>query len=261
MKKILSFLLFLLAIGWCSAQQHMFNAKVFDGITFVPLKGVSVYNINTKKFVFTDAEGKFEMKLSVNDTLILSKSVYRQQIVVINKKMINNFEDFFLYYKSTMLKEVRVIALNPSFEGFKKDIVTLKLPEYYERAQNIELSEFEKANATYKPNGNLLSLGGQVTMSPITYLYDKYSHKSKMNRLYNEMVSYEEEVERVQDKYNREIVQELTGLKGDDLLNFMMYCRFSYYDLVRWSDEEIRTQIKNKYFNYQYDKIKNEEYR
>ena len=76
-----------------------------------------------------------------------------------------------------------------------------------------------------------------------------------MNRLYNEMVSYEEEVERVQQKYNREVVSEITGLTGNDLLDFMMYCRFSYYDLVRWSDEQIREKVRALYFNYQYDKI------
>ena len=79
-----------------------------------------------------------------------------------------------------------------------------------------------------------------------------------MNRLYNEMLSYEDEVERIQHKYNRDIVSELTGLQGDELLDFMMYCRFNYYDLVRWSDEQIREKIRTNYFNYQYDKIANE---
>ena len=69
------------------------------------------------------------------------------------------------------------------------------------------------------------------------------------------MLSYEEEVNRIQDKYNREIVSELTGLKGDELLKFMMYCGFSYYDLVRMSDAEIQAKIKAKYYDYQYDSI------
>ena len=54
------------------------------------------------------------------------------------------------------------------------------------------------------------------------------------------------------------IFSELTGLQGDELLDFMMYCRFNYYDLVRWSDEQIREKIRTNYFNYQYDKIANE---
>lgn len=246
-------LLSLFLVG--KGQQKALTSRVYDGITFQPLQGANVYNMNTKKFAFTDKDGRFTIQVSKNDTLVISKSVYRQLVVEVNDKIFYGAEDFFLYYKSTMLKEVRIFAINPSYEGFKKDIVQMQLPDYYERAHDVQLSEFEKANATYQANGNILSLGGQITTSPISYLYDKYSHRSKMNQLYNEMQSYEEEVERVQDKYNREIVQELTGLKGEDLLNFMMFCRFSYYDLVRWSDEQIKSQIKSKYYDYQYNKM------
>lgn len=240
------------------AQQKRYSARVFDGITFQPLAGASVYNVNTQKFAFTDKNGRFEIDLSLNDTLIISKSIYRQLVAAIDKDLFYGFEDFFLYYKVTMLKEVTIIGINPSYEGFKKDIVTLELPEYYKRVEEVQLSEWQKANATYKENGNILSLGGGVTMSPISYLYDKYSRKGKMNRLYNEMLSYEDEVDRIHQKYNRDIVSELTGLQGDELLDFMMYCRFNYYDLVRWSDEQIREKIRSNYFNYQYDKIANE---
>ena len=241
------------------AQQKKYSARVFDGITFQPLSGASVYNANTQKFAFTDKNGRFTIDLSLNDTLIISKSIYRQHVAVIDSKLFYGFEDFFLYYKATMLKEVTIIGINPSYEGFKKDIVTLELPDYYKRMEETQLSEWQKANAAFKPNGNILSLGGNVTMSPISYLYDKYSHKGKIGRLYNEMLSYEDEMERIQQKYNRDLVSELTGLQGDELVEFMMYCRFNYYDLVRWSDAQIREKIRSNYFNYQYDKIAHEQ--
>ena len=258
MKKWIISIVTFVCVSFCWGQSKQYSSRVFDGITYQPLSGASIYNMNTKKFAFTDKEGRFNIFLSLNDTLLISKSVYRQQVIIINKNVFYGMEDFFLYYKATMLKEVRIIALNPSYEGFKKDIVGLTLPEYYKRLEDVKLTEFQKANAVYKPNGNILSLGGNMTVSPISFLYDKFSHKSKMNRLYQEMVSYEDEVDRVQNKYNREIVSTLTGLKGDELLNFMMYCRFSYYDLVRMSDEEIRSKIKTMYFDYEYNKAVND---
>ncbi len=255
--------MFILGILGClmavQAQQKKYAARVFDGITYQPLSGASIYNVSTKKFAFTDKNGRFEIDLSLNDTLIISKSTYRQLVTVIDQKLFYGFEDFFLYYKATMLKEVTIIGINPSYEGFKKDIVTLKLPDYYKRAEDVHLSEMQKANAAYQSSGNILSLGGKVTLSPISFLYDKYNKHAKINRLYNEMLSYGDEVERIQQKYNRELVSELTGLEGEELLNFMMYCRFSYYDLVRWSDEQIREKIRSNYFNYQYDKIVDEQ--
>jgi hypothetical protein len=244
------------SLGW--SQQKQYSSRVFDGITYQPLAGASVYNMNTQKFAFTDKDGRFTMRVSLHDTLVISKSIYRQLVVEVNKTIFYGAEDFFLYYKATMLKEVRIIAINPSYEGFKKDIVGLTLPEYYKRMEELKLSEEQVANATYKPTGNLLSLGGTMTMSPISFLYDKYSRKSKMNRLAQEMMASEEEVDRMQNKYNREIVSRLTGLEGEELLNFMMYCHFSYYDIVRMSDEEIRSKIKTKYYDYQYAKMTQE---
>jgi len=240
------------------AQQKKYSARVFDGITFQPLSGASVYNLNTQKFAFTDKNGQFEISVSLNDTLIISKSIYRQYVAAIDKKLFYAFEDFFLFYKATMLQEVTIIGINPSYEGFKQDIVKMQLPDYYQRLENTQLSEWQRANANYKPDGNILSLGGTATMSPISFLYDKYSHKGKMSRLYNEMVSYQDEMERIQQKFNPELVSKLTGLQGDELLNFLMYCRFNYYDLVRWSDEQIREKIRSYYFNYQYDMISND---
>jgi hypothetical protein len=73
------------------------------------------------------------------------------------------------------------------------------------------------------------------------------------------MLDYDDEVARIQEKYNREIVSELTGLTGDELMKFMMYCRFNYYDLVRMDDETIKAKIKAKFFEYQYNKAINDQ--
>jgi hypothetical protein len=36
----------------------------------------------------------------------------------------------------------------------------------------------------------------------------------------------------------------------------MMYCHFSYYDLIRWTPMQIINAIKDKYINYEYEKMK-----
>jgi hypothetical protein len=77
------------------AQQKKYSARVFDGITYQPLSGASVYNMNTQKFAFTDKNGRFTIELSLNDTLIISKSTYRQHVAVIDQKLFYGFEDFF----------------------------------------------------------------------------------------------------------------------------------------------------------------------
>ena len=116
MKKWLLLVLVLgfVSLGW--SQQKQLSSRVFDGITYQPLAGASVYNMNTQKFAFTDKDGRFTLRVSLHDTLVISKSIYRQLVVEVNKTIFYGAEDFFLYYKATMLKEVRIIAINPSYE-------------------------------------------------------------------------------------------------------------------------------------------------
>jgi hypothetical protein len=76
----------------------------------------------------------------------------------------------------------------------------------------------------------------------------------KMGRLYQELMDNYDEVDRLPLKYNRDIVSSLTGLKGEELLDFMTFCKFSYYDLIRWSPEYIIAQIQNKFDDYEFYK-------
>jgi hypothetical protein len=70
--------------------------------------------------------------------------------------------------------------------------------------------------------------------------------------LYQELVDSQEEVDRLPLKYNRDLVSSLTGLQGEELLNFMTYCKFSYYDLIRWTPEFIVLQIQKRFNDYEF---------
>ncbi len=255
MKKLAVFILLIGLFFTGTAQQSSFSGKVYDGINFYPIEGANIYNATRKKFVFSDEEGNFTIACSLHDTLIISKSIYRQLIVVLDEKLMKKSkEDFLLYYKAILLKEVSVISLNPTYEGFKRELAKIEIPEIYQRIPGVELSEFEKANAEYDKGPNVLR--NTAIAHPISFLYEAFSKKAKMKRLYNEMVQYEDRLDELPLKYNKEIVKELTGLPDDEILTFMMYCHFSYYNLVRWTPTQIINAIKNKYINYEYEKMK-----
>ena len=95
MKKI--WLLIIFWMAFLAAVCQNYSAKVYDGVTYIPVAGAHVYNTKTGKYVFTDKEGKFSIMASVNDTLIISKSIYRQLIVPLNSRQYSKKnEDYFL---------------------------------------------------------------------------------------------------------------------------------------------------------------------
>lgn len=255
MKKTMFTLVLLCTIFIGHSQNKNFSGKVYDGINFFPVEGANIYNATTNKFVFTDDNGYFNIACELNDTLIISKSIYRQMIVVLTDELMKkNSEDFLLYYKAILLKEVNVLSLNPTYEGFKRDLAKIEIPEIYKHISGTELSEQDKANAEYKKEPNVFR--NTPIAHPITALYEAFSRKAKMKRLYYEMMQYEDRLDELPLKYNKEVVKDITGLPDNEILNFMMYCHFSYYDLIRWTPIQIINAIKDKYINYEYEKLK-----
>lgn len=235
-------------------QREVLTGTVLDGVNFYPIEGANIYNFSSKKYVFSDKKGTFQIEVQEGDTLMISKGAYRQCVELVNKEMmVLKKYDFLMYYKAIMLKEVQIYALNPDYEGFKKEVVGMELPDVYKRLEGINLSEDERnmlANASTGPN----LLRNTPAANPISYFYNRFSKKEKMKRLASELEDRQEEVDIVQTKYNREMVQKITGLSDEEVVDFMMFCRFSYYDIIRWPQDEIVRRIKSNFVDYEYNK-------
>ena len=256
MKKLM--FLFLILPVFVSAQERITLAgNVFDGVTFSPIAETNIYNFSSKKYSFTNKEGNFEILAKKGDTIIVSKPIYKQTFFEITQEIIDKkILDIAIYYKVILLKEVNVFALPSSYEDFKKDFINTNLSNFYRALDGTTMSPEERM--AYSATNNILKLipgeFGKAVTSPISYFYDKYSRKAKMGRLYQELIENQSEVDKLPLKYNRDLVSSLTELEGDELLNFMTYCKFSYYDLIRWSPEFIIAQIKKRFDDYEFYK-------
>ena len=256
-------LVFLLVVSnfYLFAQRTKLGGNVFDGLTFYPVEEANIYNFSTKKYTFTDTKGNFIIDVKLNDTLIVSKSIFRQVLLVVNSQNLENKKiEIALYFKAILLKEVTVYSITTDYKQFVKQVVTTPLPEIYSYVEGSRLTEMDLMNIQYaKGPPNLLSY--TPAGSPITNLYKKYNKKYKNVQLAKELNELQDEVDKVPAKYNRELVSNITGLKDEELLKFMMYCRFSYYDIIKMSSEQIIMEIRKKYSEYEYFKIIEEEKR
>ena len=260
MKKVWMIFVAVFFLSPLYSQTRVLNGRVYDAATSYPVKGANVYNVNTNKHAFTDANGCFTMTVSRNDSLVVSSATYRQEVAVVNSMVFDRCrKDFYMHVKAFMLPGIKVIGLNPTYEGFKRDIAHTKLPESYKNLEDVHLSTMDRKNATYSEEApNVLK--NTAVGSPITTLYNIFNRRMKTKRLYYEMEGYGEEVQQVPLKYNKELVAQITGLEEPQLMEFMVFCRFSYYDLVRWSRDEIIAAIRYKYDEYEYYKALEDDY-
>jgi hypothetical protein len=258
MKKFFFLFLFFPVIIYAQERISL-NGNVFDGVTFFPIEGANIYNFNSKQHIFSNKEGIFLISVKKGDTVIITKPAYKQISIEIDEIILKNKKiEVPLYYKAIMLKEVNIFALPVTYEDLKREFSKSKLSNIYKPMEWIDIPAEERAYIKAPKRKDMLGIellqfipGGS---SPITALYNKFSKKAKMERLYQELVENEEEVKRLPLKYNRDIVSSLTGLEGEELLNFMTFCRFSYYDLIRWSPEFILSQIHKKFSDYEFYK-------
>lgn len=260
MKKCIIYL-FLFTLSYpIWAQSVDMKGTIYDGLSFFPINEANIYNISTKKYVFSDKKGQFYMNLKLNDTIIISKSIYRQEMIIVNQEQLNRgYFEIHLYYKAIVLKEVTIFAITPNYTQFINEVVHSKLSDAYQHIKGAKLSEEQLTYLNFKNNPpnplNFTPIGS----SPITYFYQKYNKKYRNIQLAKELSELREEVDMVPMKYNRELVSELTGLSGEELVNFMMFCKFSYYDIIRMSSEQIKQSILKNWSDYQYYKIINKQ--
>ena len=255
MKKCILFF-FLFPFFALAQEPIILKGNVFDGVSFFPLTSANIYNFNLKMYSFTDKDGNFEILAKKGDTIFVSKSGYKQSFVVITQSIIaKKSVEIAVYYKTIALREVIIYSLPSTYDKFKKDFVNVTLSDIHKEMEGVALTKQDMINAEYKNSGEKGNILRNTPVgSPISWLYDRFSKKKKMERLYYDLVKNQDDADNLPLKYNRELVSSITGLYGDELLNFMTFCKFSYYDLVRWSPEHIISLIENKFDDYEFYK-------
>jgi hypothetical protein len=124
-----------------------------------------------------------------------------------------------------------------TYKDFEFKVLNLKL-ENDNKINELVLKELPKLEnpKPYEP-----TLG-----SPISLLYDLLSHEGKSRRKYLEIKEEEPRKLKIEAKYNREIVKNITGLDGQDLKEFMDTCKFSDDYLLTTSDYLLYAEIIRK---------------
>jgi len=224
MKKFLFIFLFLPIIVVAQERIDLKNS-ILDSISFFPINNANIHNFDFKSYFFT---------------------IKGINLDFIEKK-----------------KDTITCVLPNTYREFKKEFLGIKFNSIYRKIEDASLTQEEIINAKFSQGGLLAFIPGdfgKAVMHPISYLYDKFSRKMKMERLYKELVDNQEEVYNLSQKYNKELVASLTGLEREELLDFMTFCKFSYYDLVRWTPEFIILQVKKRYGDYEYFKVMDDYY-
>ena len=208
------------------------SAQILDDLTALPIPYVNVINQRVRGGTMTDKLGKFTLQADPTDTLTFKSIGYIDKKVAV----------------SEMMKENAIVTMAP---------VRYQL-------NGVEITgEGPKVNMTGVPAAKMSNIPAELRSDftkkptvltaiahPLSYLNYKFNKEEKEKRNTLVAIRSEREWQLFSLVYNKEIAGRITGLKGDNLDNFMVY--FNAYSNLRFSATtyEVEKRVKELYKEY-----------
>ena len=207
----------------------VFQSRAVSDSTFNPIWGCHIINKTQGMATVSDANGDFKISANVGDSISFSSIGYENLTIVFTESMYNYGYIIKLKPKAYELDEVIIQPFQIELPAISKyEIYTKPLPN--QGGINIPLPE--------------------ALAHPITALYNRYRKEGKQKRYYSSVKEGTADYMLIGEKFNGNMVSQLTGLKDDELVAFMSFCNFSNDFLMNYSLETIKRAIKGKYEEY-----------
>ncbi len=218
-------------------QDHPVEGIVFDRDSKQRISRVYIYNLRTHKGFYNNTKGEFTTTAAAGDTLVAAVHNYLVDTLTIHSQ---KTVLFYLKRNSILLKEVTVTD-------------SAKTPR--DRLRQIK-KEYKDIYRRGDPQ-DLLNVGGSNSLGGaglgIDALYSLLSKEGKNARYLQEIIERDYKEMIINYRYTKSLVGGVTGLSGDDLVDFMQQYRPSYYFILDASDYALLSFIKDSFKQYQKD--------
>lgn len=216
------------------------SAQVRDDMTGLAIPYANVINQRVRGGTMTDKEGKFSLQADPIDTLTFRSIGYVEKKVPVTE--IFNIEN-----ATVTLSPVRYQLEGVEITGRGPKVNMSGLLDH----AKMDTTPIELRGEFNKKPGILAAI-----VHPTSYLYYKFNKGEKEKRHTIAAIRTEREWQLFSLVYNKEIAARLTGLKGEELDNFMVY--FNAYSnlLFSASTYEVEKRVKEVFAEYKEKKLK-----
>lgn len=211
-----------------------FKGRLVDKLTGKPVPYANVVNLRTRGGTSTDINGNFSLEMLNVDTMMVSVLGYSKDILTIP-----------LSYQANSVQEYRVEPIR--FPIAQVDVMGKKRELDFGDLGTGKVDtlspEYRAWTWTDKPKW------WQAVLNPLKYA--QYHGKGeKQRREMREALASEADWIRLTEYYNQAMVYELTGLKGAEADEFMMYFNKHNQLTGRATEYDVRKAITDLYGKY-----------
>jgi len=196
-----------------------FRARIIDRGINQSVQFVHVVNKTRGYASISDSSGYFRIVASRHDLLQLTAIGYYDCPVHLSDSLLISTAIATIHMIQRAYP-IKAVVINPlgTYSQFKYKFLSLELPEPQLVINTAVIEDIDKGIdeiQIIEP----YSLG-----SPITAIYMALSKEGKELRKYAKIKEEEQFQEKVKDKYNRELLEEVTGMTGPELHDYLQFC-------------------------------------
>ena len=233
--------------GWSQESElETITGVVLNAANDKPLENVNIVNINTVKGSTTNADGKFQVKARISDTLYLSYIGYRSIQVKITEDWVKFGEVKIKMTESAIaLEEVKLKEIQ--LTGYL-EIDAKNIPIYDNYRYSISGLDYAYEGGNYQKSA--ISKVLQSISNPADLLYKTFSKKDKQMRRLRKMKANQSIKEILQDKFDRETLSAVLQISKDDIDQVLERCNYSRDFITTANDLQVLDAINGCYEEY-----------
>lgn len=214
---------------------YLLKGRLVDADSGTAVTRAHITNLQKNTIAISDMEGSFTLHVSAGDTLMISRIGYITQKVAVPLQVGSGILKIQLSPKVEELQEV-VISQFPSERKFKEKLLSMELPEDKKPELNVP---HPSVTREIDPNAPAISMGGIISG-----FANKFNDKERGRQFKARMEIKAQREAYIATKFNKEIVQQITGLKAEEELDaFMKYCVLSEEFLYDASEYKIHEAV------------------
>lgn len=241
MKKALLFV-FLLAFTSLFGQTSdrvWYKGRVL-GTDHKPVALAHIIHLKTLTGTVSDTSGYFNIPLKPGDSLLISRIGYVTRVMGFTAEtpVYQGEFEIILLEQIYQLKEVVIHPFPSTWQEFAEAFKNLKTDPGPQPA-DLQLAK----EGVYNYQGPYGGFGVSL-MSPISALYNIFGKEPQSRRKYAALVAADRKEAQVRQRYNADLVRQLTGITDQEILRkFLDFCHLDEDFVLRCSDYELYVAI------------------
>ncbi len=239
---IISFLIGVLSLNGQNNSKTTYHYRLIDSLSKKPVPYAHIYNESQRHGSISDSSGRFSVYGESGDILAFIALGYLGKKYKISA--IDSLKEKYIYLTINTFQIEEVTIESPgTYKQFKNSFIEVNPREGLPMQ---DLPQFNKYKTPEMLDTNEISKLGFKIAHPVTALYYNNSKEEKSKRKVWYLEQQKLKQGTVDEKYNHEIVSKETGFEGNDLINFMGFCNFSFNYLYESTPGEIIDRIHER---------------